>query len=69
MLNECLARSPGDADCTVSLASTHAMRGGKENNEEDNRKAKSLYENFLRVAEPGDVRIPRVREILRATVR
>ncbi|MDP1917153.1 MAG: serine/threonine-protein kinase [Myxococcales bacterium] len=65
LLMECLARTPSDADCTVNLASTYATRGTKENNEEDNRKAKSFYESFLRVADPSDPRIDRVRQILR----
>lgn len=67
LLMECLARAPNDADCTVSLASVYATRGTKENNEEDNRKAKSFYESFLRVADPSDPRIERVRQILRGS--
>ena len=67
LLMECLARTPSDADCTVSLASAYATRGTKENNEEDSRKAKSFYESFLRLAEPGDPRIDRVRQILRGS--
>lgn len=63
-LQRCLALSPNDADCTVTLGATYAQRGTNENNNADNEKAVLLYRKFLRIASPDDPRVRRVREIL-----
>ncbi len=63
-LLKCLTIDSKNPDCTVSLASTYATRGSKENNEEDNKKAKQMYEQFLKVAAPEDKRRARVADIL-----
>jgi len=64
LLEQCLVLAPDDADCLLALASTHAQRGGEQNNESDNKKARRFYERFLTVARAGDARIERVRMIL-----
>ncbi len=64
LLKQCLENRPGNAECTVTLASAYATRGSRENSPEDNRRAAAFYERFLKLAEPGDHRISRVREIL-----
>ena len=63
-LQKCLTLDTKNPDCTVSLASTYATRGNKDNNDDDNKKAKQMYEQFLRVAAPDDKRRTRVKEIL-----
>jgi len=63
-LQKCLTLDSENPDCIVSLASTYATRGSKENNEEDNKKAKQMYEQFLKVAAPDDKRRARVEGIL-----
>lgn len=63
-LLKCLNLDSKNPDCIVNLASTYATRGGKENNEEDNKKAKQMYEQFMKVAAPDDKRRTRVKEIL-----
>ncbi len=64
LLQKCLSIDSKNPNCTVSLASTYATRGSKENNEEDNKRAKQLYEQFLKIAAPDDTRRTRVKDIL-----
>ncbi len=64
VLEQCLRDAPDQPDCVVSLASTFATRGSQLNDASDNARAKELYARFLRVADPTDKRIARVREIL-----
>lgn len=63
-LNRCLDLDPNNADCIVALASVHAQKGSEEASNFDNEKARSLYQQFLRVCSPDDKRRPRVQEIL-----
>lgn len=63
----CLELDKNNADCTVGLASVHAQKGGEEQNEADNKKARELYQQFLKICPADDKRIPRVREILAGT--
>ncbi|MBM4781438.1 MAG: PEGA domain-containing protein [Archangiaceae bacterium] len=63
-LEQCLALSRGDLECTLTLATTYAARGTDENSQVDNEKARALYVEFLRIAPPDDRRISRVQAIL-----
>jgi Flp pilus assembly secretin CpaC len=46
------------------LASAYARRGAQDSSQQDNDRARVLYEEFLGLAPPDDRRIPRVRAIL-----
>lgn len=66
LLSGCLDTWPDNPDCTAALASAHAKRGSEELRDDDNRRARELYERFLIAARPDDERRKQVEEILAA---
>lgn len=64
LMTRCLNQFRDQPDCVVVQASVFAMRGNDTSSQADNIRAKALYERFLRVADPDDKRVVRVREIL-----
>ncbi len=63
-LQQCLTLDSNNADCTVNLASTYAKRGSADNSDEDNKMARQMYEQFLKIASPDDSRRTQVKTIL-----
>jgi ABC transport system ATP-binding/permease protein len=64
ILQKCLGVDSKNPECTLSLASTYATRGGKEFSEDDTKKARQMYEQFLKIAPPDHRLRARVIDIL-----